>query len=488
MSATISALVKPLYAHRPDFGLTLGPEVCDVATLAGFAPDPEQEYALDAMFALDERGRARFFEVCVICCRQNMKTGLIKQAELGWLYVTKQRLIVHSAHEMSTTKEAFLDLVTLIESTPALSKRLAAGPSHGIMRGNGDESIALATGQRIKFKARTNGGGRGLTGDKVVLDEGFALKPEHMGSLLPTLSARPDPQVIVGSSAGLSKSETLRGMRDRGRAGSSPKQLYLEWAVPEDACESQTCEHELGTPGCALDDLDLLKLANPALDRRITRDYIVAERQALPVAEFGRERAGWWDEDEDAVALFGSGAWEAIGVKPGKSSIAGTPTFGIAVTVGETHACIGAAGQNKRGQWHLEPIEHKRGTSWVVKRAKKLHRKHGGSFVVAAKGPAAALIDELEAEGVPVIRAALSDEQDACAQLFDDVREGRAVHMHYAELDTAVAGAKKRDIGDRWVLTRKSDLGLDITPLEAVNLAKWGAQQELDYDPLDSIL
>ncbi len=44
-----------------------------------------------------------------------------------------------------------------------------------ISYGNGEEAIELQTGQRLIFKARTKTGGRGLSGDKVVLDEAFAL-------------------------------------------------------------------------------------------------------------------------------------------------------------------------------------------------------------------------------------------------------------------------------------------------------------------------
>jgi hypothetical protein len=72
-----------------------------------------------------------------------------------------------------------------------------------IYNGNGEERIEMNGGARLLFKARTKTGGRGLTGDKVILDEAFALQPGHMGALLPTLSVRPDPQVLYGSSAGL---------------------------------------------------------------------------------------------------------------------------------------------------------------------------------------------------------------------------------------------------------------------------------------------
>ena len=57
------------------------------------------------------------------------------------------------------------------------------GQVKAIYRGNGDEAIELVTGSRLIFKTRTKGGGRGLSGSKVILDEGMFLQPMHMGSL-----------------------------------------------------------------------------------------------------------------------------------------------------------------------------------------------------------------------------------------------------------------------------------------------------------------
>ena len=49
-------LVDPAYFAAPPYALTLGPEVCDLCTDAGFEPDPEQALALDVLFAEDEHG------------------------------------------------------------------------------------------------------------------------------------------------------------------------------------------------------------------------------------------------------------------------------------------------------------------------------------------------------------------------------------------------------------------------------------------------
>ena len=156
-------------------------------------PDPAQRLALDAIFAQKD-GRSAAFEVAVISSRQNIKTAIFKMAALGWLFITGERLVVWSAHEFPTAAEAFRDLDDLVTGCDYLRRQV-----RNIYRGNGDESIELLSGARLIFKTRTKGGGRGLSGRKVILDEGFALRPMHMGALLPTLSAQPDPQVLYGS-------------------------------------------------------------------------------------------------------------------------------------------------------------------------------------------------------------------------------------------------------------------------------------------------
>ena len=282
-------LAEPAFCHIPPYDRTDGDLVAELARAAGLPPDPAQRLALDAIFAQKD-GRSAAFEIALISSRQNIKTATFKMAALGWLFITDERLVVWSAHEFPTAAEAFRDLDDLVTGCDYLRRRV-----RNIYRGNGDESIELMSGARLIFKTRTKGGGRGLSGRKVILDEGFALRPMHMGALLPTLSAQPDPQVLYGSSAGLAESDVLRGVRDRGRAGTDPRLAWIEFCAPppsEVCAAGDGCTHALGTPGCGCDEPELWQAANPALGRRITPEYIAAERRALPPSEFGRERMG----------------------------------------------------------------------------------------------------------------------------------------------------------------------------------------------------
>ena len=460
-------LVEPAFFTHPAWSRTLGSEVADLCELAGRTPDPEQRLALDAIFALGPANKAVAFETAIIAPRQNIKSSLFEECVLGWLFVTDQRLIVWSAHEFSTSQEAHRNLTELIEGCDPLRKRIK-----GIYRGNGDESIELLTGQRVKFKARTKTGGRGLSGDKVVLDEAFALQPVHMGSLFPLMSVRPDPQVLYGSSAGLEQSGVLRGIRDRGRAGGDPGLVYLEWCddLPGE-CATASCDHNLSAVGCRLDDRARWQRANTQLGRRMSVEYVAAERRALPPHEFGRERLGDWDADPAVGGVFEGGHW-ADCTDP-SSQLVGLPTFAVDITTDRSTAAVGAAGLRSDGLQHLEVVESGRGADWVVPFLLKATAKNGGSVVVDPASPAGTLVGELERAGIRVHLMSARDYAAACGQLYDDVRDGRIRHISQPELDTAVNGARKRDLAGGFAWDRKT---VDISPLVAVTLAGWGAR------------
>ena len=480
--------VKAAYEHFPEYSYTLGPEVADLCDRVGFPPDEEQQRALDALFGYTSDGLPTTFEFWMIAARQNLKTGWLKQACLGWLFVTQEALISWSAHELDTTREAFRDLTFLIENRPSLAKRLLPGPTNGIYRGSGLEAIELAPtkacpqGQRVKFKARTKGGARGLTGSKVILDEGFAVKPEHVGSIVPILSTKPKGQIVGGSSAGRADSDYLREVRDRGRNKTSPRLGYVEYCAPdaEQACEQgKKCTHERGTRGCAADNLDYLRMANTALERRITIQYIRDEREALPPAEFVRERLGWWDEPDLADApLISKTMWREL-VDP--LSVPTDPvSFGIYVNKSQTQAAIGVAGYRPDGLYHVgivpadrdEPgIASKAGMDWIPDRMLQLRDDWGPcAIVVDEKSEAGAIIPDLVALGIEVITTNATRYAQACGKALSIVKGKEVRHRGARPLQDSVIAGKRRDLADAWAWDRK-DPDSDITQLVAVTLA-----------------
>lgn len=481
MTGSSDSLVEPAYLTGPEYHTTFGPEVADLGTEVGFAPDPEQRLALDHIFGVDRQGRSTAFEIAAICARQNLKTGLFKQAALGWLFITDQELVVWSAHEFSTAQEAFRDMEILIEGCSWLSRRVKR-----MQHKPGSEAIELRSGQRLKFKARTLTGGRGLTGDRVVLDEAFALRPDHMGALMPTLSAMPDPQILYGSSAGKLTSDVLRKVRDRGRVGSSPRLFYVEWCAPKRACEDEKCSHEVGSEGCQLDVRENVQAANPLAGRTrangtgITWEYLDAERRALPPEEFARERLGWW-EDPTAADLFGPGKWEA-GAQDARPEGLKVAALAVAVSFDLRRSAIVAAAPDGEKVWvkllHHGPLD----VPTAVGRCLELQQAFGVDVVIDGRGPGAVLIPHLETAKVKLHVATTADVLDAYANLETKIRDEKFLHVTAKGLDEAAAGAVKRDVQDRATLGRKTSTS-DISPLEAAQLAAWWAELARPEEP-----
>ena len=417
-------------------------------------------------------------------------TGLMKMAALGWLFVTDQELIVWSAHEMDTTREAFRDLVNLIEDTPILADRLAPGPTRGIHRGNGVEAIELApsaacpSGQRIRFRARTNAGGRGLSGDKVILDEAFALKPEHMGSLMPTLSTRPEAQIVYGSSACRANSDVLRGIVERGQSADAKRRerlAYLEWAAPEGICEDSDCPHHVGYPGCAMDDPHWIGQANPQAGRRISWEYLHGERQGLDAAEFGRERMGWHDKPMvEEGPLISREMW--AGLADPDSAPSGRVSFGVYVNRLQTHGAIGVAGMRADGKIHVGIVPAARGgqidslpgVTWIAPRMKQLADDWKPlCWVIDDRSAAGTLVPDINALGVQVENVTAPDVARACMSLHAKIVEGAIAHRNAKPLADSVTAGKMRDLADGWAWDRK-DARADIVQLMAITLAVHG--------------
>jgi hypothetical protein len=451
----------------PDYRQTFGDLAAGVGEQLGMPMDEEQRMILDAIFAENDPGRPACFSVGIVAPRQNLKTATLEIAALTDVFVLGEPMHAWTAHLFATAQKTFTHMVQLIEGNDDFLKRVKA-----VTRGNGNLAIELVTGERIEFHARSKGGGRGITGDKITWDEALFLQSSQTGSLMPILATRKGAQVRYASSAGFVDSDVLRRVRDRGRAGGAPRAAWFEWAAPVVECADPGCTHEVGKVlGCVADRLDLLEMANPAYGRRITAERMQDFRHEMPPDEYIREFLGWWDEPGTADAAFGPGKWEACAGAPPE----GVPmvAVGIAASMDQTHAAITGAG--RMGDLvHVKPLQHGPGTAWVVERAAQLQRRHRVPVVIDRRGPAASLIPHLERAGVEVTALDTSSVLDACASLLDLVRQGRVRHATYPELETAVNGAVRRLVGDRWAWGRKVSTA-DISTLEAATLAVWSA-------------
>lgn len=497
MPADTLELVRPAHLWIPPRADSFGDLAVEAGELAGLKPDPEQVLTLDALLSVNEAGLWAALEGADIAPRQNKKTFELEIVALYDLFVAPRnlvRLIVWSAHLFDTAQEAFRDLDEIIAGAPSFARQV----KH-VSRAHGKEAIELRDGRRIRFRARSETGGRGLTGDRVILDESFAIKAGELGSLIPTMSARPNPSVLYGSSAGKLSSAHLRTVRDRGRKGGDPSLVYVEYCAEPGECErGDDCDHRPGSPGCILDDEVRVQQANTAVKNgRMTLEYLRNERRALPPVEFARERFGWWEDPiADGGAGWTSDQWEACARRD--AELEEPVVLGLDVAPGHGSAAIVACS----GPVHL--VDHHKGTRWILGdeetpgRLLEIDEAHEVAAVVMdPTGPVGGMIADLENAGFTVRSAANPDgrlvlldgrqQSQACEQLLAAVIDGTFEHRDEYALNTAALNAGRRKVGDSFKWSRL-DSSVDISPLVATTGARfvWGQGFD-DADPAGSV-
>ncbi|MFJ9413050.1 terminase [Streptomyces sp. NPDC101227] len=472
---------EPRILWSPPRVSSAGKEVVELARSAGLTLDPWQQLVLNE--ALGERadGTWAASEVGLVVSRQNGKGSILEAVELADLFLLDGEMTIHSAHLFDTSLEAFNRIMTLIEQTPDLERFVTR-----VVRSHGEEGIEVFRGfpkrkRRLRFKTRTKGGGRGLSGDRVIVDEAMYYSPEQDAALRPTLSARPNPQLWLTGSAGTKESVQLGRIRNAALAGTNPRLCYLEWSIDgcTDFCPADCQEHD------PVDSVESYGKANPGLGIRISAEHIEGERASMAAETFLCERLGVgdWPVEGESWRVIDEESWLD---RVDEVSEPATPlVFAVDVTPDRRYACIAVAGSNGEGMVHVEitgdgiKLDHRPGTRWVVPRVHELWKKWRPAAVVVDKGSQAGMfVDELEALGVKVLTPTMREFAQGCGAFYGAIvpRRGNTpslVHTNQVPLTTAVAGAERREMADLWAWDKRN-AAVDISPLVAVTLATWG--------------
>lgn len=476
---------EPRLRLVPDYKFSVGVEAIELARHAGLNLDPWQELAILDIMGEDDRGKYAAFEAALIVPRQNGKGSILEALELAWLFLCGDNLIIHTAHEFKTAAEGYLRVSTLIQNTPDLHKLVKPRGYHG---SHGEEGITLRSGQRLRFLARSKGAGRGFTADKLVYDEAYELASSSVAASLPTLSARPNPQVIYTSSAPLETSAVLKRVRLRGMKGlddegnvvlddkglalppSQWKSLcFLEWSAKPSGYDTDGKGLPVPTD---LDDPRALADANPGMPYRITEEFSTKERGAMTDVEYARERLGII-EDIRIQSVIKPERWGAL--RDPDSVVNDPVAFAFDANPDRTWASIAVAGGRSDKRVHVELVDRKRGVNWLVDRIVALHQDWEPKFIlVDAMSPAASLIPDLAERGIEVTVTSTKQYGMACGKFYDLYDEGILRHPGQPQLTSATEIATKRILAETgmWGWARR-DAG-DISPLVSATLAVHG--------------
>jgi hypothetical protein len=474
----------PRVCMVPDYAFSSGPEAIELAASAGLILDPWEELALILGLGETAEGKWAAFQVALIVARQNGKGAVLEALGLYWLFGTGEMLIGHTAHEYKTAMEAFRRILSLIENTDWMRKKVKK-----IINTNGEEGIELLTGQRMRFLARSKGAGRGFTFRKLIWDEAYALNPEQQEAQLPTLSAVPNPQVWLTSSPPLTSDTGIPLFQARRNAGKGAS-VFLDYGSEGNLEKLEEID---------LDDRALWLKTNPNAPERISMEAIARERVALGDRGFARERLGIWPPDLEAgFTVISKELWDAMtdpgsGHGEGGQALVGRPVIAPDISPrigGVVKASIGLASRRADDVHHVELIKQGSGSAWIVRDLVTMHMDTRARIIIDPGSPAGSILADLQSAlrlayddsrldmSEIIITMTSRDVAQAFGMIYDaatrPLTEKRSVvHLGQEELTLAVGGADKRPVGDGHAWDRR-EATTDITSIISVTHAYWG--------------
>jgi hypothetical protein len=336
----------------------------------------------------------------------------------------------------------------LNDQVPILKEsRLWAAVSR-VYQAAGHESVRFHNGSRIDLQATKTDSGHGRTIDLGVIDELFADQDDRReGAMTPAMVTKINAQVLVTSTAGDHKSVPLKRKVAEGRSaverGETSGVAYFEWSAPDED---------------DIDDPAVWARCMLALGHTIDLSVVQHARKTLSEGEFRRAYLNQWYASEERV--IAAELWDAV--QSDKSQPDPVAAFGVDAAPDLSWAAIVAADVSGKA----ELVDYRPGTGWLVDRLDALIGVHGGIVALDAAGPVGFLVDRLH---VPVSKFTGQQVAHACNDLLDRVAEKKVSIRQSGAFDTAAKFADKKEIGDKWVWQRSTDV--DVSHLLALTLA-----------------
>lgn len=434
----------------------------------------------------DEK-RFRFRTVLVLVGRQNGKSMLTRVLIAYMMFIRGVSLILGTAQSLGIAEALWEQFVDMVYNADCLSEDIVK-----ITYAKGGKRLVVETSvgkSEYAVQSAARKGGRGLTGDLIVLDE----LREHTtwdawSAIQKTTLTKASGLTWCITNAGDASSVVLSYLRDKahrilgdpdGRLGDSVagdgdgndvSLGFFEWSAP---------------PGADPSLPETWAYANPSMGYLIEEQTLRDSYLTDPPATFLTECLCQWVEVLVEPA-FPGGAWEALCDPTSRIPDTNQVYFGVDVSADRKHASIAACGQRADGSWHIELIAYVSRPSMVEQWFRRRVDVYGGRMIVGLQGrgcPAASLASSLGAiPGVDVALCQGGALTTVCGAFYDAVaaaaQDGTANpdvayiwHLPQPGLDLAAGCAEKKTLGDgAWAWDRRKS-GEDISPLVAATMA-----------------
>ena len=436
--------------------------------------DPWQRFLVIHAGELLPDGRPRFRQVLVLISRQQGKTHLGVVLTLYWLFVEQQKLVLGTSTIRDTAKESWRAAVATAEGSEWLAPLMGKPRS-----ANGEETLETLAGCRYRIAASNRRGGRGMTINRLILDElREHLTNEAVDAAIPATNAVWDAQIYAFTNQGGDDSVVLHAWREAAlafiRDGEGDRRLGMfEWSAPDGADPTDPAALLQSNPSCGIrTDLEMLigqgaraKAAGGA-ELASFRTEILCQRVNLLEPAIDPDR--WLDCADDEP--------------PNLAEHRGRVALCLDVSLDETHATLVAAAELD-SVVHVEVVKQWDDMATAMLELPGIVEKvRPAKFGWFPAGPAAALTTALSERKNAVNRwpprrtelEEIRGELAACCMGFAAlVRSGKVRHSpENGPLLTAhVTATQRTPRGDAWVFGRRDSGG----PIDATYAAAGAA-------------
>ena len=481
----------------------LTPETSHGFAAIAFAEDvlevklfPWQRWLLIHALELNPDGSYRFRFISVNVARQNGKTLVMLVLALWHIYALDSPTVIGTAQDLANADKAWSEAVEWAQSDEELG-----GLIEKVNLGH-PKYMRLVTGCQYRVAAASRKGGRGFSGDLILLDE----LREHQSwdswsAVTNTMNARPQAQAWAFSNAGDALSIVLRYLRaqahrDLGWPDGDADAALLE-NLDEDMAEYLEESGDDGVlgwfewsaaPDAKRTDRQAWAQANPSLNHTevvancVTDRAIAAALRTNPPSQFEIEVLCRWTSMAES-GPFPEGSWRDTLDNDARPDPDSPRMVCLAMSWNRSKCYIARAARDADGNPVCGIAADRTGTDWVIPWLIEHRDSYAGIVIQANGAPETSMLEDIRHATVdgapadlPIVKWAGPDLGSATGMVFDRLEKRKIRHLAHPGLDAAATSASVKVLSQgAWVIDLATSPS-DAAPLKAVIGAVWACE------------
>ena len=459
---------------------TLGTKAVKIYAGTGQTLMTWQQRQIKAIMEVDSKGQWKHINYCIGLSRRNGKGEVLAAREMYGLLELKEK-ICHTAHRTTTSHDAFNRLYTLLKKAgyEEFSKKKKEMPERSFFASKqyGLERIEVVGGGVIDFRTRTNNGGLGEGFDLLVIDEAQEYTSKQESSLLYTVSASKNPQIImVGTPPTVnSGGDVFVRIRESVLNNMAPDTGWAEWSTPEMVDADK------------INDPALWERYNPSYGK-LLKDRVIRNELTGDILDFNVQRLGFWcsynqkseisqaDWNELKVDKFPELKDKRyIGIKYGKDGV--NVSLSIASRTTDGHIFVES----------VDCVSVRAGNGWIFE---YLYNPKVDKIAIDGASGQQLLATQMREHGIkkPPILPKVGEIISANAMFEQAIYSKEIVHRGQESLSNVVTNCKKRLIGSQGGFGYQSLVETqDISLMDSMILAYWLCATTKEVKPRQAI-